>query len=87
LTLFPTFDSIVRVTLFDIQYSTKFKIICNKISVFRYQFKIDRQILPSPKIYPKKKVAEKRFLSFLPALPKKGKQALSAGNGRQPKAG
>jgi len=28
---------------------------------------------PSPKIYPKKKVAEKRFLSFLPALPKKGK--------------
>jgi len=55
---------------------------------FRYQFRIDGQILPLPKICPKKKVAEeKEFCFFLPVSPKKGKQARSAGNERQPKAG
>jgi len=35
----------------------------------------------------KKKDGEKKNFVFLPALPKKRKQARSAGNGRQPKAG
>jgi len=49
---------------------------------FRYQLKIDGQVLPAPKICSKKESGGKRILFFFLLRPKKGRQALSAGNGR-----